>query len=154
MAAKRTPSKSRAKKEKPSASEIAPGVFVGGWSDATEFRGTRICVLDEAPDEKVPAEALIPVYDPGADRPMRANLDRIAQVAEEARGRNEPVLFFCGHGVRRGPLAGAWYLHRHDGVTLDAAYDRIRTVRSNIEPPEKWAGDTSVLKDGRRTSRV
>jgi hypothetical protein len=138
---------------KPTASEVAPGVFVGGWKDANAFHGTRFCVLDDAPDEAIPAETHLPIYDPGTDRPIRANLDRIAALAEAARGRQEPVLFFCGHGVRRGPLAAAWFLHRHENVSLEVAYDRIRAVRPQIETAKDWAGDVSVLADEKPPAR-
>lgn len=123
-----------------SASEILPGVFVGRWSDAERFEGTRICVLDDAPEGPLPAEALIPVYDPSADRPRLPELDRIAQLADDARRRGEPVLFFCGHGIRRGALAGAWYVHRREGVPFDAAFERVRKVRPRVEHPRDWMG--------------
>jgi hypothetical protein len=147
MANKRPTARSRTAAPKPTASEVGDGVFVGGWNDATKFRGTRICVLDESPEGEVPAEVQIPIYDPANDRPIRANLERVAARAKEARGRGEPVLFFCGHGVRRGPLAAAWYLHRQERVSLSTAYDRIRAVRPNVETPEKWIGDPSNLND-------
>ncbi len=129
------------------ASEVSPGVFVGGWKDATSFTGTRICVLDEAPAGPMPAEAHVPIYDAGADRPLIANLERAAQLAESARRQESPVLFFCGHGVRRGSLAAAWYLHRHEGISLDAAYERIRAARPQIETAAEWIGDVTPLAD-------
>ncbi|HEY6237647.1 MAG TPA: dual specificity protein phosphatase [Thermoplasmata archaeon] len=132
---------------KPKASEIAPGVFVGGWSDAVAFRGTRLCVLDEVPDEPIPAEAHLPIYDEKKDEPIRVNLDRVAQLVEKARAKKEPVLLFCGHGVRRGPLAGAWYLHRHEGIPLDDAYDRVRAVRPKVEHVKDWVGGWKLLAE-------
>jgi Dual specificity phosphatase, catalytic domain len=129
------------------ASEIAPGVYVGGWDDAVGFHGRRLCVLDEVPDEKLPAEAHIPIYDEKKDTPLRANLDRVARWVDDARAKGEPVLLFCGHGVRRGSLAGAWYLRRHDGVSLDAAYDRVRAVRPKIQHVKDWVGHWQVLEE-------
>jgi protein-tyrosine phosphatase len=132
------------------ASEIAPGVFVGGWKDAEGFTGTRYCVLDEAPvGEELPAEQHLPIYDEAKDRPLRANLDLLADLAASARARNEAVLFFCGHGIRRAALAGAWYLHRQDGISLDAAYDRVRAARPKIEHVKDWVGDPGELFEGR-----
>jgi hypothetical protein len=144
------PAKTRTSKQKKpapsSASQVEPGVFVGGWSDAVGFPGARFCVLDEVPDEPVPAETHLPIYDPEADRPIRANLDKIADLAAAARRRGEPVLFFCGHGIRRGPLAAAWFLHRSEDLPLPTAYNRIRAVRPRIETAADWAGDVSVLE--------
>jgi hypothetical protein len=140
-------SRPRAAPKKPSASEIAPGVFVGGWGDAEGFQGTRFCVLDEAPDAPVPAEVHLPIYEEGKDQPIRANLDRLVELAAAARAKKEPVLMFCGHGIRRGPLAGAWYLHRTEHIPLEAAYRRIRAVRPGVESVEEWVGNCENLMD-------
>ncbi|MGA9838986.1 MAG: dual specificity protein phosphatase [Thermoplasmata archaeon] len=139
--------RARSTKRTSSPSEIAPGVFVGGWSDAVGFHGTRLCVLDEAPKEELPGELHLPIYQEGTERPIPENLDRLVGLVEAARARDERVLLFCGHGVRRGPLAGAWYLHRQEGLSLDAAYDRVRAVRPQTQHVKEWAGDWRSLAD-------
>jgi len=126
-------------------SEIAPGVFVGGWNDALRFDGARFCVLDEAPDD-MPAATHIPVYDERSGAALRSNLDRLAKAIGTARADGRPVLVFCGHGVRRSPLAGAWYLHRSEKLPLEAAYDRVRAVRPKIETVGAWMGDAGSLE--------
>jgi hypothetical protein len=125
-------------------SEIAPRVFVGGWKDAAAFAGTRFCVLDELP-EGMPPATHVPIYDGAADAPILSNLDRLAKAIGVARGKGESVLVFCGHGVRRSPLAGAWYLHRSEKVTLDEAYHRIQAVRPKVERASDWVGHPEVL---------
>jgi hypothetical protein len=140
MAPVRNPSATKPKSKHSSASEIAPGVFVGGWNDAVEFEGARICVLDDAPDEPLPGATHVPIYNGQSDAALPENLDRVVDLVEAARDRNEKVLLFCGHGIRRGSLAGAWYLHRHDRLPLDAAYDRVRAVRPVIEDGRTWIG--------------
>jgi protein-tyrosine phosphatase len=126
-------------------SEVVPGVSVGGRKDADRFEGSRFCVLDEAPDD-VPASTHIPIYDEQNDRALPANLDRLARAITEERAKGRPVLVFCGHGVRRGPLAAAWYLHRSEGLTLAEAYARIRAVRPKIEEAREWIGDIENLE--------
>jgi protein-tyrosine phosphatase len=141
--AKRTP-----KPRGPSAkgpSEIAPGVYIGGWADAERFEGTRFCVLDEAPED-MPEATHVPIYDESTDRARRSNLERLASSVRSARSRGEPVLIFCGHGVRRSPLGGAWYLHRADGLSLDAAYEKIRAVRPKVEHAREWIGHAGELE--------
>jgi hypothetical protein len=134
-------SKSNAPPPKPSgASEIAPGVFVGGWNDAVGFQGVRVCVLDDPPAEPLPGATHVPIYSEGDDAAIPVNLDKVAALVEEARARDAPVLLFCGHGIRRGSLAGAWYLHRHDGIGLSEAFDRVRAVRPKIEGGDEWIG--------------
>ena len=133
----------KAKSKSPS--EIAPGVFVGGWNDAVRFEGARFCVLDEAP-ENMPPATHIPIYNEAADRADTKNLEKLAEAIGAARTKGEPVLVFCGHGVRRSPLGGAWYLHRAEGLSLDAAYERIRAVRPKVEQAREWVGDVSNLE--------
>jgi Dual specificity phosphatase, catalytic domain len=144
MSAKRTTQRPAAKRNPPSPQEIAPGVFLGGWKDAARFEGARFCLLDEAPDD-MPAGRHIPVYDEAADRPRVENLERLAREIRAAHDAGSPVLIFCGHGVRRSPLGAAWYLHRYEHLTLDEAYDRIRTVRPQVEHARDWIGNTRPL---------
>ena len=147
MTPPKTTKRSRPPNTKRSASEIAPGVFVGGWKDAERFEGRKICVLDEVPEEGIADATYIPIYDGARDAPIRANLERIVGLVDTARAKDEPVLLFCGYGVRRGSLAGAWYLHRHDGISLDEAYGRVRAVRPQIEEVKKWVGRWDLLYD-------
>ncbi|HTT26407.1 MAG TPA: dual specificity protein phosphatase family protein [Thermoplasmata archaeon] len=130
---------------RPSPSEIAPGVYVGGWHDAGAFEGARFCVLDEAPAE-MPKATHVPIYDEGTDRADVGKLDRLAEGMAKARARGEPVLVFCGHGVRRSPLGAVWYFHRAHGLSLDAAYDRVRAVRPQIEHARDWVGNADELE--------
>jgi Dual specificity phosphatase, catalytic domain len=144
MAAKK---KSPGTKAKPSAkgpSEIAPGIFVGGWNDALKFEGARFCVLDEAPEDMPPATH-VQIYRGDTDRPIPENLDRVAEAIRAAHANGDPVLVFCGHGVRRSPLAGAWYLHRSEGISLDDAYARVQAVRPKVERAREWIGNTAEL---------
>jgi protein-tyrosine phosphatase len=128
-----------------SLSEISPGIYVGGWSEAAAFEGTKFCVLDEAP-EGMPDSTHIPIYDESTGRADPKSLDRLAAGVSEAHAKGEPVLIFCGHGVRRSPLAAAWYLRRAQGITLTEAYERIRAVRPKVEPARAWLGNASELE--------
>ncbi|HEV2317649.1 MAG TPA: dual specificity protein phosphatase family protein [Thermoplasmata archaeon] len=139
--------KSSAGSRAASPSEVVPGVFVGGWGDAEKFRGARFCVLDERPTEldELPGAVHVAIYDGDKEVPKVANLEKVADLMHRAHGDGQPVLVFCGHGIRRGPLGGAWYLHRFEGMSLDEAYDRIESVRPKIERPKEWMGDASAL---------
>jgi hypothetical protein len=146
MPAKRTTANSVAKPRLPSPQEIVPGVFLGGWKDAVRFEGARFCVLDDAPDDMPPGKH-IPVYDEGTDQPRVENLDRLAREIHAAQDSGKPVLVFCGHGVRRSPLGVAWYLHRYQHLTLDEAYERIRSVRPQVEHAREWIGNPGALSE-------
>jgi dual specificity protein phosphatase-like protein len=142
MTASKKPRKAPSRANGPS--EIAPGVFVGGWNDALKFEGARFCVLDDAPEDRPPS-AHVQIYEESNDRAIPANLDRLAADVRAAHGRGQPVLMFCGHGIRRSPLAGAWYLHRAEGLPLAKAYERIRAVRPKIEEAREWIGHPDNL---------
>jgi protein-tyrosine phosphatase len=135
----------RAKPHSKGPSEIAPGVFVGGWNDALRFEGARFCVLDEAPDDMPPATH-VPIYNGTAERADVRGLNRVAGSMQAARAKGASVLVFCGHGVRRAPLAGAWYLRRTEDLSLDEAYDRVRSVRPKIEHAREWVGNAGELE--------
>jgi protein-tyrosine phosphatase len=145
MPASKKTGKASARSRAKGPSEIAPGVFVGGWNDAVRFAGARFCVLDEAPEDMPPAMH-IPIYDATNDSAIRENLDRLAQAVASARTKGEPALVFCGHGVRRGPLGGAWYLRKSEGLSLDEAYERVRAVRPKIEHARAWVGNAKQLE--------
>lgn len=126
-------------------SEFAPGLFVGGWKDARCFEGCRFCVLDEAP-EMMPPATHIPIYNERRGRADPANLDRLAEAMRKAREQGQPVLVFCGHGIRRSPLGAAWYLHRTEGLTLEEAYARVAAARPGIERAGDWVGNAEELE--------
>jgi hypothetical protein len=137
MGATKTTGTARPKAKKTGASEVAPGVYVGGWKDSVAFEGARFCVLDEAPED-LSGATHVPIYDSEKGQAIPANLERLAQAMEKAHEDGTPVIVFCGHGIRRGPLGAAWYLHRAEGLPLDAAFDRIAAVRPKIERPREW----------------
>jgi protein-tyrosine phosphatase len=145
MSAPKKTRNAKPKRSPPGISEIAPGVFVGGWKDAVQFEGARFCVLDEAPEDMPPATH-IAIYDGKSDKVNLKSLDRLATAMRTARGRGEAVLVFCGHGIRRSPLGGAWYLHRSEGVPLDAAYERIQAVRPIVEHARDWVPNAEELE--------
>jgi dual specificity protein phosphatase-like protein len=154
MPTSRTPKRAAPKSRTHSPSEVAPGIFVGGWKDAEGFTGAKVCVLDERPEElaELGGATHVPIYDGSKDAPILANLDRVADLMHAAHQEGRPVLVFCGHGVRRGSLGGAWYLHRYERMSLDAAFDRIESVRPQIERPKEWMNGWKALGESSATN--
>ena len=126
-------------------SEIAPGVFVGGWKDATRFDGARFCVLDARP-EGTPAATHFPIYDDASGSVIRPNLDRLAEAVDAARAEGRAAIIYCGHGRRRSPLAGAWYLRHSEGIALATAIARVQAARSKAEAPSAWVANAASLE--------
>lgn len=137
----RTP---KSKTRPPSPSEIAPGVYVGGWKDALRFEGARFCVLDEAPEDMPPATH-VAIFSETDRRAKPDRLDRLAKGMCDARAKGESVLVFCGHGIRRSALGGAWYLRRTQGLSLDQAYDQVRSVRPKVQHARDWVDNAREL---------
>ncbi|MFZ0891967.1 MAG: dual specificity protein phosphatase [Thermoplasmata archaeon] len=154
MSERKSPKKRKSSSPRTQPSEFAPGIFVGGWKDAEHFVGKRYCVLDEMPPD-APADKGLPIYDETREAPILTNLDRIVELMRTAHEGNEPVLVFCGHGVRRSPLAAAWYLHRVDRLPLDQAYARVQSVRPQVEHAREWIAQWEILeeKQGASTGR-
>jgi protein-tyrosine phosphatase len=146
MTERKTPKKRKSNKAATHPSEFAPGIFVGGWKDAESFVGKRYCVLDEMPAD-TPADSGYPIYDETHEAPILPNLDRIVELMRAAHEADEPVLVFCGHGVRRSPLAAAWYLHRVDRLSLDEAYARVQSVRPQVEHAREWITQWEILEE-------
>lgn len=140
----RAPRAKRTPRPTESPSEIAPGVYVGGWKDAVRFEGTRFCVLDDAPEE-MPTATHIPIYREADAQARVENLDRLAAGMRTARNQGRPVLVFCGHGVRRSALGGVWYLRRAEGLSLDQAYERVRLVRPKVQHARDWVTNAEEL---------
>jgi len=138
-------SHARALRRPKSPAEVVSGVFVGGWKDAVAFDGTRFCVLDEKPQDMPPATH-IPIYDDRSGSAIRPNLERLAREIAAAKAQGQPVLVFCGHGIRRSPLGVAWYLHRSEKLSLTKAFERVRAVRPRAEPPVAWMGNAESLE--------
>lgn len=145
MAKSRTSAGADPESRRSRASEVAAGIFVGGQHDAVGFSGARFCVRDERP-EPMSADLHVPIYDGRRDAPDLAGLDRVTAAMRQAHDEGRPVLVFCGHGVRRAPLAAAWYLHRFEALPLRTAFDRIQKVRPEIERPEEWIGHCEDLE--------
>jgi protein-tyrosine phosphatase len=94
----------------------------------------------------MPSATHVPIYNEKEDRADRKNLDRVADAMKTARAKGTPVLVFCGHGKYRSPLAGAWYLHRAEGVPLDEAYSRVRAARPKAHRALDWIGNLEDLR--------
>lgn len=144
MPTARAPNAKRAPRRTQNPSEIAPGVYVGGWKDAPRFQGARFCVLDEAPPDMPPATH-IPIYREADETARVDHLDRLAADMHRVRNRGRPVLVFCGHGIRRSALGGVWYLRRAEGLSLDQAYDRVRSVRPKVQHAREWVRNAEEL---------
>lgn len=116
-------------------SEIIEGLFVGDLQDAQRFAGIVISVLPDIPEAE-PAHAIhMPFLARG-----RESMDETAELIDAALRRGERVLVHCEEGCERAPLVVAWFLRARRGMTLDEAYELLKSRRPIVEDRRRWLG--------------
>jgi protein-tyrosine phosphatase len=116
-------------------SEIIPNLFVGDLQDARSFDGSIICVLMDFPPREPRHAVHMPFLANGI-----ASLNDTADLIDDALERGERVLVHCEEGSERAPLVVAWYLKTRRGMTLDAAYELLKSKREIVEDRRRWLG--------------
>lgn len=123
------------------ATEVFPGLYVGGMEDARHFAGVTIAVHEDAKSAEA-SDYHFPFMeglrgDEGfvASRYM---LEAVRHVARHYVKRGDPVLIHCGAGIERAPLAAVWYLHHWENMTVNAAYDLVCEKRPQVQRRKHW----------------
>jgi protein-tyrosine phosphatase len=117
------------------ASEIIPNLYVGDLQDAGTFDGIIISVLHDVPPAEPRRAIQLPFLANG-----RATLDSTAAVIDAALALNQRVLVHCEEGSQRAPLTVAWFLKTRRGMSLDEAYELLRSRRPFVVDRRKWLG--------------
>ncbi|MGH8013548.1 MAG: dual specificity protein phosphatase family protein [Candidatus Binataceae bacterium] len=116
--------------------EIIPNLFVGDLDDARrEFNGMVICVLQDKPRSEPDRAIWMPFLENG-----RATLDSTAALIDAALKLSLRVLVHCEEGCERAPLVVAWFLKTRRGMSLDDAYELMKTRRPIISDRRQWLG--------------
>jgi len=118
------------------ASEIVANLYVGDLQDAVKFDGMIISVLADVPECEPGRSIQLPFLANG-----RATLDSTAALIHAALELKQRVLVHCEEGSERAPLVVAWYLITRRGMSLDSAYDLLKTRRPIIRDRRKWLGN-------------
>ena len=118
------------------ASEIVANLYVGDLQDAVKFDGMIISVLADVPECEPGRSIQLPFLANG-----RATLDSTAALIHAALELKQRVLVHCEEGSERAPLVVAWYLITRRGMSLDGAYDLLKTRRPIIRDRRKWLGN-------------
>lgn len=114
--------------------EIVEKLFVGDMSDAhSGFEGLIICVLEDKPFDEPANATWVPFLAEGL-----RSLEITAEIIDNALNGGRPVLVHCGAGSERAPLAVAWYLYRRRAMTLDDAYELLRSRRPIVQDRRFW----------------
>ena len=114
--------------------EIIENLFVGDMVDARAgFDGLTICVLEEKPFDEPANATWIPFLAEGI-----RSLEITAEIIDRALTGGRAVLVHCGAGSERAPLAVAWFLYRQRALTLDEAYDLLKSRRPIVQDRRFW----------------
>jgi len=109
-------------------------LFVGDMVDARAgFEGLIICVLEEKPFDEPPNATWIPFLAEGI-----RSLEITAEIIDHALAGGRAVLVHCGAGSERAPLAVAWFLYRRRAMSLDEAYELLKSRRPIVQDRRFW----------------
>jgi hypothetical protein len=121
---------------------ITPNLGVTDWEGAEEASLTGCYVINVAPElESVTCE-----YDNitiGFDNILWGLEGQLDQCARHMRDKIEKapdirIVVHCAMGMERSPLAIAWYLHKFEGMDLNAAYKKLADARPIVIDRRSW----------------
>ncbi|HXW84437.1 MAG TPA: dual specificity protein phosphatase [Candidatus Binataceae bacterium] len=115
--------------------EVIRKLFVGDLQDAQRFEGLVINVLPDVPDVEPAAAVHMPILRDGIE-----SMNRTAEFIDAALARGERVLVHCEEGCERAPLVVAWFLKSRRGMTLDEAYQLLKSRRAIVADRRRWLG--------------
>ncbi len=118
------------------ADEILPNLYLGDGKDLAEFQGSVVYVREDIPLRSRPDAKWIPFHRDG--RADTGKLDEAAAAIDALLRNGDRVFVHCGAGTKRSPLAVAWYLHKHKGMTIDEAYTLIQARRPIVLRMTDW----------------
>ena len=127
----------------PPMDEIIPGLFVGSIADV-QNKGidVKICVLNE--NEVCPSGTIhIPILKMKGnmiDYLSKDNLDKIANIIDDALKSGKKVLVFCMAGVDRSPFAVVYYLMTKRNMMAHDAYNMVKQKRTMTNQHWDWFG--------------
>lgn len=134
--------------------KILPHLYLGDWSDAINFKGEVICVMQEILSPKdsywIPIirtnrptndEQLIEDQDVETTA-LKHQIDLITFMIDKNMGVEVDTLIHCMAGIERSPLVVACYLHEYQGMTYNEAYELIQEKRPEVANRLQWLNMT------------
>ncbi|KAM5228667.1 dual specificity phosphatase 28 [Ctenodactylus gundi] len=127
---------------------VAPALFLGsarsaGATELLEQAGVTLCVnvSRQQPGPRAPgvAELRVPVFDDPAED-LLAHLEPTCAAMEAAVRAGGACLVYCKNGRSRSAAVCTAYLMRHGGLTLERAFQMVKSARPVAEPnPGFWS---------------
>lgn len=132
----------------PPFARVAPALFLGSAraAGATEMltrAGVTLCVnvSRQQPGPRAPgvAELRVPVFDDPAED-LLAHLEPTCAAMEAAVRGGGACLVYCKNGRSRSAAVCTAYLMRHRGLSLERAFQAVKSARPVAEPnPGFWS---------------
>ena len=118
-----------------SPNEVIPSLWLGDYTDARNFNGERLCVLEM--DRGHPGSHWVPILEGPWAR--RTKLDEAADLISERLAAGAKLIVHCMAGIERSPLTVAWWLVKTGRKpNLDAAYYFLKARRSCVLDRQCW----------------
>ncbi|XP_054426399.1 dual specificity phosphatase 28 [Pteronotus mesoamericanus] len=127
---------------------VAPSLFLGNSRAASQTEqlaraGVTLCVnvSRQQPGPRAPgvAELRVPVFDDPAED-LLAHLEPTCAAMEAAVRAGGACLVYCKNGRSRSAAVCTAYLMRHRGLSLEQAFQTVKSARPVAEPnPGFWS---------------
>ena len=148
------------------ANQIIHDIYIGDLEDAKVWDGNLLCVLETRPDSE-PENALnIPILtlrfekimmkdkdgndtdyvtSGFVDRALPVQLDAVAHVIQNHVDAGTKLLVHCSAGMERSPLALTWYMHTRAGLSLEEAFEFVKSKRPQAQNRLEWLNISNPL---------
>ena len=113
-------------------SEILPHLYIGDSTDAKEFKGHLICVLEGILDDEPPHAMWVPVMEVHGAEVTHAKIPQLELVCLAIQNflvNQEDIMIHCGAGMERSPLVVTYFLHKYGGMGLEEAWQYVKLHR-------------------------
>ncbi|HEC65885.1 MAG TPA: hypothetical protein ENI23_11345 [bacterium] len=113
-------------------SEILPHLYIGDSTDAKEFKGHLICVLEGILDDEPPHAMWVPVFETHGAEVTHAKIPQLELVClaiQRYLSLEEDVMIHCGAGMERSPLTVIYFLHKYRDMGLEEAWQYVKRHR-------------------------
>ena len=123
---------------------VLPNLGVTGSEGAEEAIDKGYFVINVAGElmndatVKMPIEPSNGTWGRKRDSTVLQTLESIVNTMEMAKASQQKVVVHCSMGMERSVLATVWYLLRNKGMSLDNAYNFVRSVRPIATDRRTW----------------
>jgi len=123
--------------------QIINNLYIGDVEDSITFdqkyptTGVVLCVLEERPPIEPDNAFHVPIKT-DSGHVHTEQLDKVYTFIDAMLKTDHHVLVHCMAGIERSPLAVAYFLSRHYGMTIEKAYELVKKGRPQTQDRRVW----------------